>query len=96
VQQVWGADIFSGLFNFNKPIFLSGITVIKRQAAESGKAVINEFGRKYLRNIIQEQSKIALQYLSNDFITDLNDTLNLFAWQMVKRIEIYQVFIYDL
>jgi len=38
------------------------------QAAETGKAVINEFGKKPLRNIIQEQSNIALQNLSNKAI----------------------------
>jgi len=59
---------FSGLSNYNKPLVLSGIAAIKNQATETGKAVINEFGRKYLRNIIQEQSKISLQYLSNKAI----------------------------
>jgi len=54
--------------NYIKPLFLSGITAIKNQAAETGKAVINELGRKPLRNIIQEQSKIALQNLSNKAI----------------------------
>jgi len=69
VQQGRGiGNFFSGLFNYIKPLFLSGITAIKNQAAETGKAVINEFGRKPLRNIIQEQSKIALQNLSNKAI----------------------------
>lgn len=77
VQQGRGiGNFFSGLFNYIKPLLISGINALKNQAAETGKAVINDLGRKPLRNIIQEQSKIALHNLSDKAINKITKLQN--------------------
>ncbi|QKS69579.1 hypothetical protein 5 [Drosophila-associated adintovirus 2] len=75
VQQGRGiGNFFSGLFKYLKPLFLNGLNAVKNQAFESGKAVINDLGQKPLRNIIQEQSKLALQNLSNKVIDKMTQS----------------------
>lgn len=75
VQQGRGiGNFFSGLFKYLKPLFLTGLSAVKNQAFETGKAVINDLGRKPLQNIIQEQSKIALQNLSNKVIDKMTQS----------------------
>jgi len=75
VQQFRGiGNFFSGLFKYIKPLFLRLLHAVKNQAFESGKAVINDLGRKPLQNIIQEQSKIALQSLSNKVIDKMTQS----------------------
>jgi len=75
VQQGRGiGNFFSGLFKYLKPLFLRGLNAVKNQAFETGKAVINDLGQKPLQNIIQEQSKIALQNLSNKVIDKMTQS----------------------
>lgn len=73
VQQGRGVgSFFSGLFRNIKPLFLSGLNAIKNQVAETSKAVISDFGHKPLRNILEEQSKIALHNLSDKAVNKIS------------------------
>jgi len=68
---------FTVLFNYIKPLFLSGITAIKNQAAETVKAVINEFGRKnkvkLLYKIVQIKQLIKLPVFNVEVEKEIKD-----------------------
>jgi len=70
-------NFFTGLFNYIKPLFLSGITALKNQAAETCKAVINEFGRKnkvkLLYKIVQIKQLIKLPVFKVEVEKEIKD-----------------------
>lgn len=61
-------SFFASLFRTLKPLLFSGVNAIKNQALDTSKAILNDFGRKPLRNILEEQGKIALNNLSEKAI----------------------------
>lgn len=73
VQQGRGiGSFFAGLYRYLKPMFVSGINAIKNQALDSGKAIINDFGRKPLRNIMEEQGRDAILNLTNKAVNKVS------------------------
>lgn len=65
-------SFFASLFRTLKPLVFSGVNAIKNQALDTSKAILNDFGRKPLRNILEEQGKHALNNLSEKAIKKLS------------------------
>lgn len=57
-------SFFASLFRTLKPLLFSGVNAIKNQAVDTSKAILSDFARKPLRNILEEQGKIALNNLT--------------------------------
>lgn len=64
-------NFFAGLFRHLSPLASSGLSAIKDQALKSGSAVLAEFGKKPLANILKEQGKIALSDLTQRGVNKL-------------------------
>lgn len=65
-------SFFASLFRTLKPLLFSGVNAIKNQAVDTSKAILNDFGHKPLRNILEEQGKHALNNLSEKAIKKLS------------------------
>lgn len=65
-------SFFASLYRTLKPLLFSGANVIKNQAVDTSKAILNDFGRKPLRNILEEQGKIALNNLTEKAVNKIS------------------------
>lgn len=65
-------SFFASLFRTIKPLLFSGVNAIKNQALDTSKAILSDFGRKPLRNILEEQGKHALNNLSEKVIKKIS------------------------
>lgn len=65
-------SFFASLFRTLKPLLFSGVNAVKNQAVNTGKAILSDFGRKPLRNILEEQGKIALNNLTEKAINKIS------------------------
>lgn len=65
-------SFFASFFRNLKPLFLSGLNAIKDQAMDTGKSILNDFGRKPLRNILAEQGKKALSNLTEKAVNKIS------------------------
>lgn len=57
-------NFFSGAFNYLRPLFSSGIEALKSQAVKSGSAILDNVGKKPLKEVLKEQGKMAIEDLA--------------------------------
>lgn len=64
VQQGRGiGNFFAALYQYLKPIFTSGVNVLKEQALKTGTSIINDLGNRPFTEIIKEHGKKAADEL---------------------------------
>lgn len=57
-------SFFSNLFRHLKPLFSTGLTAVAEQALNSGSTLLNEIGKKPIKQILKEQGKTAAKNLA--------------------------------
>ena len=57
-------NFFSGLFKFLRPMISTGLNEIKNQSLKTGAAILRDASSKPLKDVLKEQSKLAVQDLA--------------------------------
>lgn len=68
IQQGSGfGGFFSGLLNFLKPVFSSGVDVLQKQAIKTGASILSELGSRPLTDILIDNGRQAASDLQSKF-----------------------------
>jgi hypothetical protein len=81
-------NFLAGLYKHLKPLISSGLHALKKQGIKTGTAVLQDIGKKPMRDILKEQSKIAANELTLKGIAKLKkmqDGSGLKLHQGIKR-----------
>lgn len=58
-------SFFSGLWRNLSPMLSSGVSALSNEAVKSGVAVLDQVGKKPLKEVLKEQGKIAMKNLAS-------------------------------
>lgn len=64
-------DFFSAVIRHLRPLFMSGLNALKEQGLKTGSAVLNDLGKKPIKQIMEEQANIALHELARKGINKM-------------------------